>query len=69
MIQMAKKKAAAAEELTIYKTRVKAIAKEKGFRVSGDFITEFDKAVRELLMKAIKRAESEGRKTLLPRHV
>ncbi len=66
---MAKKKAAAPEELTIYKTRVKAMAKDKGFRVSGEFITEFDKAVRELLMKAIKRAEAEGRKTLLPRHV
>ena len=65
---MAKKKAAG-EELMIYKTRVKAIAKEKGYRVSADFITEFDKAVRELLEKAIKRAEAEGRKTLLPRHV
>ena len=66
---MAKRKAAAAEELTIYKTRVKSMAKDKGFRVSGEFIVEFDKAVRELLMKAIKRAEAEGRKTLLPRHV
>lgn len=66
---MAKKKAAAPEELTIYKTRIKAIAKEKGFRVSGEFITEFDKAVRELLEKAIKRAQQENRKTLLPRHV
>ncbi|MEX0569394.1 MAG: hypothetical protein Q6363_009630 [Candidatus Njordarchaeota archaeon] len=66
---MAKKKAAAPEELTIYKTRIKSMAKDKGFRVSGDFVVEFDKAVRELLQKAIKRAESEGRKTLLPRHV
>lgn len=68
---MAKKKAAAKapEELTIYKTRIKTIAKEKGFRVSGEFIAAFDKAVREILDKAIKRAESEGRKTLLPRHV
>ncbi|MCR8432692.1 MAG: hypothetical protein NDP13_03230 [Crenarchaeota archaeon] len=57
------------EELTIYKTRIKTIAKEKGFRVSGEFIIAFDKAVRELLEKAIKRAEMEQRKTLLPRHV
>lgn len=66
---MAKKKKATPEELVIYKTRIKQIAKEKGFRVSGEFVAAFDKAVRELLDKAIKRAESEGRKTLLPRHV
>ncbi|MCR8487832.1 MAG: hypothetical protein NDP22_05450, partial [Crenarchaeota archaeon] len=53
------------EELTIYKIRIKTIAKEKGFRVSGEFIIAFDKAVRELLEKAIKRAEMEQRKTLL----
>jgi len=64
-----KKKTEAPEELTVYKTRIKAIAKEKGFRVSGEFIIAFDKAVRELLEKAMKRAEMEQRKTLLPRHV
>lgn len=57
------------EELTVYKTRVKTIAKEKGFRITGEFIIAFDRVIRDLLERAIRRAEAEGRKTLLPRHI
>ena len=53
----------------VHKARIKVIAKEKGFRITGEFIIAFDKAIRELLERAIRRAEAEGRKTLLPKHI
>jgi len=60
------KESPAEEGLTIYKARIKALVKEKGFRISREFIIAFDRAVRELLEKAIRRGEIERRKTLLP---
>ncbi len=56
------------EELSIHE-RIKVLVEEKNFRISDDFIQEFDRAVMELLKRAIRRGEIERRKTLLPRHV
>ncbi|MGQ4834383.1 MAG: hypothetical protein ACP6IS_10880 [Candidatus Asgardarchaeia archaeon] len=56
-------------DLIVYKSKVQEMAKAKGFKVSEKFYEAFDKAVKELLEKAMKRAEAEGKKTLMDRHV
>jgi len=69
VIRLVRKRPVSEKELTVYKEKIKEIAQKKGFRISESFIAAFDRAVRELLEKAIKRGEIEGRKTLLPRHI
>ncbi len=56
-------------ELLVYKSKVQEIAKKKGFKVSEKFYEALSKAVEELVKKAMTRAEKEGKKTLLERHV
>lgn len=56
-------------ELLVYKSKVQEIAKKGGFKVSEKFYEALSKAVEELIKKAMKRAEKEGKKTLLDRHV
>ncbi len=48
---------------------VKAKVKEeaKGMNVSGDFAEALDTEVKSLIGKAVKRAESNGRKTVQAR--
>ena len=53
----------------IYKSKVQELAKKKGFKVSEKFYDALNKAVEELVEKAMKRAEAEGKKTLMDRHV
>ena len=49
-------------DLLISKTGTKNAA--KGVNVSGDFYPGLDKAVRGLIADAVKRAKSNGRKTV-----
>lgn len=56
-------------ELMIYKSKVQELAKKNGFKVSEKFYDALNKAVEELVEKAMKRAEAEGKKTLMDRHV
>ena len=56
-------------DLMVYKSKVHELVKAKGFKVSEKFYEALDKAVKELVEKAMARAEAEGKKTLMPRHV
>jgi histone H3/H4 len=51
-------------DLIISKSGTKAAAKD--VNVSSDFYQALDKEVRALIMKAVTRAKSNGRKTLRP---
>ena len=51
---------------TIVKSVVGELSKKAGVRVSADFYDALDKAVAELVAKAVKRAKENNRKTLMP---
>lgn len=55
--------------MMIKKSEVKAFAKEKGFRVSGEFLEALDEKVKEMILEAIEKAEKKKMKTLKARHL
>ena len=50
-------------DLLVVKAKIKDIVGD--YNVAGDFAEELDKQVRELVTKAVKRAEANGRKTVM----
>lgn len=55
--------------LIVFKGRIEKIIKDKGFKASEKFYDALDEAAKELLERAIRRAEAEGRRVLLDRHI
>jgi histone H3/H4 len=53
-------------ESIISKNSVREFLKQNGKRVASDTFGEVDKEVRELLLKAIKRADKNHRSTVMP---
>jgi len=53
-------------ELLVFGSRVKEIIKKNKMNMSGDFTKALSKKVEELVKDAIKRAKSNGRKTVRP---
>ncbi|MCX6767743.1 MAG: DUF1931 domain-containing protein [Candidatus Micrarchaeota archaeon] len=51
---------------TIVKSVVADSARKAGVRVSADFYDALDKAVSDVISKAVKRAKDNNRKTLMP---
>jgi len=49
--------------MVIVKAKLKDLA--KGYNVSGDFATALDAKAKQLVVDAIKRAEANGRKTVM----
>lgn len=49
--------------MIIVKTKVKEYA--ENFNVSGEFIDELNKHVKEIVKKSCKRAEANGRRTVM----
>ena len=47
------------------KNRVKVFLQQNGVRVSKGLYEELDKEVRQLLLKAVKRANKNNRSTLM----
>ena len=50
-------------DLLVVRAKLKELA--KGYNVAGDFAEQLDKVVREEVKKALKRAEGNGRKTVM----
>lgn len=48
----------------VIQSKVKDHARDKGARVSGDFIDELSREVEHLVNRAIERAQSNGRNTI-----
>ncbi|MEM3096770.1 MAG: hypothetical protein QXI97_02655 [Nitrososphaerota archaeon] len=53
-----------AKEFVIVESRIRELLPE-GTRLSSDALEGLDAAVRELVSKAVKRCQSNGRKTLI----
>ncbi len=51
-------------ELLVVESRVREALPE-GIRLSADALEGLDEAVRELIAKAVKRCQANGRKTLV----
>lgn len=51
-------------ELLIVQSKVKAVAKKKGFRFSGDAVKVLSKTVEEVVTKAGQRAKANKRQTI-----
>ena len=47
----------------IVKSKVKELA--SGYNIAGDFAEELDKQAKELVKHAVRRAEANGRKTVM----
>lgn len=47
----------------VVKAKIKDIA--TGYNVAGDFADALDRRVREMIKTAVKRAEGNGRKTVM----
>ncbi len=47
----------------VVKAKIKEIA--TGYNVAGDFADALDRRVREMIKVAVKRAEGNGRKTVM----
>jgi len=47
----------------VVKAKIKEVA--TGYNVAGDFADALDKKARELIKAAVKRAEGNGRKTVM----
>ncbi len=52
------------KELLVVESRVREALPE-GIRLSSDALEGLDAAVRELIAKAVKRCQANGRKTLI----
>jgi histone H3/H4 len=53
-----------AKELLVVESRVREALPE-GIRLSGDALEGLDAVVREIISKAVKRCQANGRKTLI----
>jgi histone H3/H4 len=62
---MAKKRAARRETFVVAST-VKSYVRGKGFNVSSELVAELSKRAQELLDRAAKRCEGNGRRTVRP---
>ncbi|MHC4607821.1 MAG: hypothetical protein ACYTAF_12985 [Planctomycetota bacterium] len=51
-------------EILIVQSKVKALAKKKGFRFSGEAVSSLSNAVKEVIEKAGKRAKANRRQTI-----
>jgi len=49
----------------VVKSKIKEIAET--FNISNDFSEALDKEVRNIIKKAISRAEANGRRTVMPK--
>jgi len=54
-------------DLVIIKAKLKELV--RGYNMSSDFVEELDKMTKELISSALKRAEANGRKTVMGRDV
>ena len=61
---MAKKVRAARRETFVVASKVKSYVREKGMNVSSELVSELSKRAQELLDRAAKRCEGNGRKTV-----
>jgi len=50
-------------DLLVVKAKIKDVIGD--YNVAGDFADELDKLVREHIAKAVKRAEANGRRTVM----
>jgi histone H3/H4 len=53
-------------ELLVVQSKVRDIAKKKGFRFSGETITSLSKLVEQTVIKAGQRAKANRRQTIKP---
>lgn len=53
-------------EMLVVVSKVKDVVKAAGCNVGGDFPEALSTHVEELIKKAVKRAEDNGRKTVRP---
>lgn len=60
---MAKKRAARRETFVVA-SKVKSYVREKGYNVSSELVAELSKRAQELLERAAKRCEGNGRRTV-----
>jgi len=58
-----------AKEMLIVGTKVKSYIKSKGVMSSADVLDALNDAVYELLDRAVKRAQANGRKTVQGRDI
>jgi histone H3/H4 len=50
-------------DLLVVKAKIKDVVGD--YNVAGDFAEELDKITREIVAKAVQRAEGNGRKTVM----
>jgi len=54
-------------DMLVVKAKIKDVA--KGCNVAGDFASELDARVRELVRKACERAQGNNRKTVMAKDI
>ncbi|MFC1633100.1 hypothetical protein ACFL1U_03125 [Patescibacteria group bacterium] len=55
-------------EMLLVASKVKAYAKSKGVRTSGDFLTKMNEVVHQSIDRSVARAQGEKVGTLKERH-
>jgi len=60
------KKRAARRETFVVASKVKSYVREKGYNVASDLVTALSNRAQELLDRAAKRCEGNGRRTVRP---
>lgn len=63
---MAKKARAARRETFVVASKVKSYVRQKGYNVSSELVAELSRRAQELLDRAAKRCEGNGRRTVRP---
>jgi hypothetical protein len=63
---VAKKTRAARRETFVVASKVKNYVREKGFNVASELVNELSNRAQELLDRAAKRCEGNGRRTVRP---
>lgn len=58
-----------AKEILVVVSKVKDYVKEKGLQTSETAVEALSEAVKELLDKAVKRAQDNGRQTIKDRDI
>jgi histone H3/H4 len=58
------KKRAARRETFVVASKVKSYVREKGFNVSSELVAELSNRAQELLDRAAKRCQGNGRRTV-----
>jgi hypothetical protein len=57
---------AARKETFVVASKVKSYVRSKGFNVSSELVAELSRRAQELLDRATKRCEGNGRRTVRP---